>query len=100
MFSIRTFTLGVYVTKDRVRIRNILITRWVPLADVEKFSFGQLRVFPAVGIATLSDGRKLAMTGIAVGHGARKRARGNAASVVAELNDLLKEHRADPSLGR
>lgn len=100
VFSTRAFTLGVYVAKDRVRIRNLLITRWVRLADVEKFSFGQLRVFPAVGIATLSDGRKLAMTGIAVGRGARKRARVNAASVVAELNDLLKQHRADPMLGR
>jgi hypothetical protein len=70
------------------------------VSDVEKFSFGPLRVFPAVGIATLRDGRKLAMTGIAVGRGARKRARVNAASVIAELNQVLEERRADAGPGQ
>jgi hypothetical protein len=99
VFSIRAFTLGVYVTQDRVRIRNMLITRWIRVSDIESFSYGPLRLFPAVGIATLRDGRKLAMTGIAVGRGARKRARVNAASLIAELNELLEERRADAGLG-
>jgi len=100
VLSARILTVGVYVTSDRVRIRNLFITRWVRMSDVEKFSYGPLRIFPAVGIATLRDGRKLAMTGIAVGRGARKRARANAVSLITELNQLLEEHRADASPGK
>lgn len=98
VLSVRIFTLGVHATKDHVRIRNILITRRVQWSDVEQFSFGQLRIFPAVGIATLNDGRKLAMTGISLGRVARKKSRANAASLISELNQLLEEHRADARL--
>lgn len=93
VLSVRILTVGVHATKDHVRIRNILITRQVQWADVEQFSFGPLRLFPAVGIATLRDGRKLAMTGISIGRVARKKARANAASLISELNQLLEEHR-------
>jgi hypothetical protein len=72
----------------------MLITRWIRLSDIERFSYGPLRLFPAVGIATPRDGTTVAMTGIAVGRGARKRARANAVSLITELNQLLEERRA------
>jgi hypothetical protein len=72
-------------------------TRRIRWSGVEKFSFGPLRVFPAVGIATLSDGRKIAMTGISVGRVARKKTRSGAELLIADLNRLLEEHHASGS---
>jgi hypothetical protein len=91
--SIRVVNLGVLVTEDHLRIRNFFITRHLQWSEIEKFSFGQLRIFPAIGIATLRDGRKVAITGISYGRTARKGVRANAASVIAELNQLLDERR-------
>jgi hypothetical protein len=93
-FSIRALNLGILATKDQIRIRNLFITRWVQWSEIEGFSFGQLRLFPAVGIVTLRDGRKMAITGISYGRAARKGVRANAASQIAELNQVLEEHRA------
>lgn len=95
--SVRMLTLGVLTTNDHVRIRNFFITRNLQWSEIEEFSFGQLRIFPAIGIATLRDGRKIAITGISYGRAARKRIRANAASLIAELNQLLEERRADAS---
>jgi hypothetical protein len=72
----------------------------VQWSDIQEFSFGPLRVFPAVGIATLRDGTKLAITGISLGRVVRKQARANAASLITELNQLLEEHRANASPGK
>lgn len=93
--SVRVVNLGVVATKDHVRIRNFFITRCVQWSAIEEFSFGSLRVFPAVGIATLRNERKLAITGISLGRVARKQARANVVSLITELNRLLEELRAD-----
>jgi hypothetical protein len=98
--SIRMLTLGVLTTNDHVRIRNFFKTRQLRWSDIEEFSFGQFRIFPAIGSVRLRDGTGIAISGISLGRAARKRARANAASLVAELNQLLEERRADAYAGR
>jgi hypothetical protein len=91
VFSIRALSLGVHVTKDCVRIRNMLITRWIRLSDIERFSYGPLRVFPAVGIATRRNkGRDDQHRGGSRGSQASARERSIADRGV---NQLLDEHR-------
>jgi hypothetical protein len=90
----RALAVGVRVEATEVVIRGMLRTRRIPWSELDGFSFGATGLFPAVGIARLTNGKQLAITAISTGRVARPQARARAEAVVAELNKLLAERRS------
>ncbi|HEX4465692.1 MAG TPA: hypothetical protein VH025_00770 [Solirubrobacteraceae bacterium] len=87
--TIRGVRAGVYVERESVVIRGMLLTRRVPSAAIERFSYEPLKRLPAMGVARLRDGRRLPITAIGAGHVPTERVVGEGEALIAELNELL-----------
>jgi Bacterial PH domain len=93
--SLRCQLAGVRADADGVTIRGPWRTWRVPWSELEGFSFEALGGHPAVGVATLRDGSKLAMTAVSTGRVDSASARLGADTIVGELNQLLERARLD-----
>lgn len=58
VLAFRTLRIGVLPSRDGLVIRNVIRTRRVPWADIERFELGQWGGFPC-GAARLVDGRSV-----------------------------------------
>ena len=93
LVSLRCQLAGVRADDRGVTIKGPWRTWRVPWSELEGFSFEALGRQPAVGVATLRDGTKLAMTAISTGRVDSAGARLDAETIVGELNRLLEQAR-------
>jgi hypothetical protein len=63
-FGVKAALGGIQVLEDGVRIRNPFSTRFVPWADIERFSLGRAGLWPYAGRLHKVDGQILTIWGI------------------------------------
>jgi hypothetical protein len=63
-FGVKAALGGIQALEDGVRIRNPFSTKFVPWADIERFSLGRAGYFPYVGRLHHVDGRIMAIWAI------------------------------------
>lgn len=61
---VRAGWMGVQVTDDGARVRNLVRTREIPWTRIDRFSVGKTQLLPAAGLAHLTDGTVIPISGI------------------------------------
>jgi len=93
VFALRAMLRSVTASADGVRIRGLIRTHILGWPEIDHFSLGRLGLYPAVGIVHPKRGKPLAMSAIEVAKLSTAQGRANAEAMIAELNQLLAEHR-------
>ena len=85
---------GVITTSAGVVVRNIFKTHVLAWSDIERFELARHKPWPMVGVAVLTDGRRIPMTGIQNAPASRFARR-----TIEALNDELRSERTGDPVG-
>ncbi len=88
VLALRTLRIGVLPGRDGLVIRNVMRTRRVPWADVERFELGDWGGFPC-GVARLADGGKVVISALNPPFEFQKGQHPVVPRLLAELNEDL-----------